>query len=115
MYRLTEKRFEKAKEILERFRNQLHKSGRTDPGLLEKELRECWHTGYRELQDIMIQLLKNDRYRFLAAYYMDHSSLVVTRFKAPLARVYGIPHYYSQDREAKKAAFWARIPRELKG
>ena len=113
MYRLTEKRFQKAKLILEKYRNQLHRTGQIEAGFFERELGQCWNLGYKALKGVMRDLLKEPRYRFLAAYYMEHSNApgVVMEFQNPLAGVYGISYYHSKDREKKKAAFWAKMSR----
>jgi len=73
MYRLTEERFEKAEPILEKNRAKLHTTGKINAEGLEKELRKCWHTGSREVKDILMRLSKTTRYKYLAACYMGHS------------------------------------------
>jgi len=111
MYRLTEDRFEKAKPILERYRTALHNRGKFDARRLEKELRECWDTGYRQVKDIFKRLSKIPRYRYLAAYYMEHSGTgrAVTEFWPTLTKLYGIDYYQSPMRESKREAFWRKL------
>jgi hypothetical protein len=110
MYKLTERRRAKAEPILEKYRTQLQEKGVIDAQQFEKELRDCWNTGYQEMKDIAKQLLKISQYRFLAAYYMEHSNgmrtLVASEFKEALAHLYGVKHYDSPDRESKRRAFW---------
>jgi hypothetical protein len=111
MYRLTEDRFEKAKPILERYRTQLHNRGKINARGLEKELRKCWDSGYQEVKDIVKRLSKTTRYRYLAAYYMEHSETggVVTEFWPTLSELYGIDYYQSPMREKKREAFWKKL------
>ncbi|MGA2221868.1 MAG: hypothetical protein ABSH21_08845 [Verrucomicrobiia bacterium] len=104
---LTERRLEKAKPILEKYRTQLHGSGRIVAGWLEQELKDCWGCSYKGLKTIFIQLSKITRYRYLAAYYMKKDApAIVEEFKPVLAGLYGIDDYDSPDRERKQKAFW---------
>ena len=114
MARLTERRFEKAKAILDKYREDLHRTGSISAGILEKELRDCWDTGYQELKGIIIDLSKRDHYRYLAAYYMEHSNApgVVAEFKPVLAALYGIKYYDGPEREHGRKAFWAGLDGE---
>jgi hypothetical protein len=74
------------------------------------ELKELWKLGYQDLKPIMIELAKKPEYTALAARYMEGGSPgVVAEFKGPPAKLYGISHYHSDDREEKKKAFWTRI------
>jgi hypothetical protein len=109
MYRLTERRFARAKPILDKYRERLHTAGDISAGELERELRDCWGVGYQALKGIIEDLAKRNHYRYLAAYYMEHSSApgVVSEFKPVLAKMYGIRSYgHSPDRESKREAFW---------
>lgn len=115
MASLTPRRFEAARPILDKYREQLHRTGHVDAGDLEGELRKCWNIGYQELKDIIIDLAKRDEYRYLAAYYMEHSNApgVVTEFQGTLAALYGVESYYhAPDREEKREAFWQTMKRE---
>jgi hypothetical protein len=112
MYRLTEDRFEKAEPILEKYRAKLHHTGKIDARGLEKELRKCWHTGSREVKDIVMRLSKTTRYKYLAAYYMEHSDAgkkPLTEFWPTLSVVYGIEYYQHPMRESKRKAFWRKL------
>jgi len=74
MYRLTQIRLGKARHILEKYRDQLHRHSHFDAGQFEMELRKCWNLGYKELKSIAEDMLKNARYKCVALYYMEHSN-----------------------------------------
>ncbi len=109
MYRLTKMRLQKAKPILEKYLAQLNQRYAFDVGGFESELKECWNLGYQELKGIAEDMSKNDRYRYLAIYYMEHSNTpgIVSEFQPLLAKAYGISWYYDTDREKKQVEFWA--------
>jgi hypothetical protein len=114
MYKLTERRLEKAKPILEKYRAELHGSGSVMARDLERELKDCWNTGYRELKDIFIQLSKITHYRYLAAFYMEHSAQgrVVSEFWSPLVELYGMSsrkEYHDPETDQKREAFWQKF------
>ena len=110
MYRLTERRLARAKATLERFRAELFERHSFDAQSFEQELRDTWTLGYRELKDIMCEMLKLDRYREVAAYYMEHNGpAVVSEFKKPLAALYGITRYSAPEREETRRKFWAGV------
>jgi hypothetical protein len=108
MYRLTEKRFSKAKSILDKYRSQLHDKGRISNPDFEEELRDCWNIGYQELKEIILELAKHNQYRFLAAYYMEMGFPgVVSEFKNKLADMYGIKIFDGNpERDSKREEFW---------
>ncbi|HUE69845.1 MAG TPA: hypothetical protein VMP01_03060 [Pirellulaceae bacterium] len=109
MYKLTERRLEAARDILEKYREQLHRSGSISAMSLEKELRDCWGgMGYQTLKGIIIDMLNNERYRLVAAYYMQHQNAPgpVSEFKPHLARLYGTPTYDPFDKQGTRKAFW---------
>ena len=110
MYKLTERRLNKARSILDEHKSILDTHGTIDVGAFEMSLRECWNLGYQELKDIIIALSKLDDYVYLAAYFMEHSNApgVVSEFKRPLAKLYGITHYSSPNRESAQRDFWAK-------
>ena len=116
MYKVTQPRLTKAQPILERHRAELHRSGTTDAQAFEMTLRECWNVGYQEMKDLATDLLKHERYRFLAAHYMENSNgsrqRVAMEFKDDLAKLYGIRWYDAKDRDAKRGEFWATMPKE---
>jgi hypothetical protein len=111
MYRLTERRFAKAKPILDKYRKQVHDAGRGAASGLERELRECWDIGYQELKDIIIDLSKRPHYRYLAASYMESGyPSVVSEFHRVLADMYGIKSFHhSAERESKREEFWSAL------
>lgn len=112
MHRLTERRFAKAKPILDHYRKQLHATGSVSTNDLEMELRKCWDTGYRELKGIFIDLSKRPHYRYLAARYMESGCPgVVCEFQQTLADMYGIPYFDHPDREQRKGSFWRKMKR----
>ena len=71
MYKLTQIRFDKAKEILDRYNADFLKRRDLRDGELERELRDIWDMGYQELKDIMIQLSERPEYRLMALRYME--------------------------------------------
>ena len=110
VYKLTDRRLEDAREILERFRSQLHRSRHIDNVSFEHELRKVWGIGYQELKWIIRDLAKTDRYRLLAAYYMQYQNAPgpVSEFQKPLADLYGTKHYDAADKDGARKAFWDR-------
>lgn len=114
MYRLTEIRLRKAEPILENYRRRLYERFRFEPGLLERELRECWNVGYQELKDIFKDMLKQERYRYVAIYYMENISgaAVVSEFWEPLAEAYGVRYFRAPDMEQKCEEFWKKFRNE---
>jgi hypothetical protein len=110
MYRLTERRLTKARNILEQHREDLYRFQYLNDAILERELATCWKVGYRELKGIFIDLLKVERYRNLAAYYMQFQNAPgpVFEFKDSLARLYGCTSYHAPDRDKRQRAYWER-------
>jgi hypothetical protein len=108
MYRLTEKRLAAAAGVLEKYRAQLFAKRAFDADRFERELRDLWKTGYREMKAVAIQLLKNQRFREVAVYYMEHSN-VGAEFKVPLASVYGVKGFDVPERDEAQKRFWANV------
>lgn len=110
MYRLTERRYEKALPIFESHRKRLESGQHVDARLLDQELRECWNVGYQELKNIVIQLLDDPRFGLVAASYMENINgrLVVSEFKTPLAELYGLEVFDSPARDKQAKAFWTK-------
>ena len=109
MATLTDRRMESARHIFETYRTHLHENHRCNCAEMENELKACFKLGYQEIKDIILDLLKRDRYQYLASYFMeniDTSVGVVAEYHAPLAKLYGIEWYHVDDREAKKKEFW---------
>lgn len=109
MYKLTERRLAKAKELLDNSAALLAKKRGINCMEFEMQLRECWDTGYREIKDIMQQLLKMPEYRLLAAYYMQNSGGpgIVSEFQEPLCKFYGIPWKAQAPDESTVKKFWS--------
>ena len=114
MYRLTEKRLRSAMAVFEECRQRLFAEHSFDALILERHLKTAWGIGYQELKDVMQDMLRNARFREVAVFYMEHSNTpgVVSEFKEPLARVYGISHYDAKDREARRKAYWEEVFRD---
>lgn len=116
MYRLTERRLKKVEPILEKYRAEIHKTDYMTALVFERELRDCLNMGYQALKGIAKDLAKIERYKYLAARYMEKSgagSGVVGEFQKPLAKLYGIVHYDPPKlREAARKIFWKGMKRK---
>jgi hypothetical protein len=115
MYKLTEKRLEEAHGILEKYREQLRTKRYMDSSGLDAELRQCWQIWYQQLKDIMIDMLSNERYKHVAAFYMQHQNAIgpVSEFKPHLAELYGTDDYDHFDKDGSQKAYWDRAFNEL--
>lgn len=109
MAHVTERRLEKVTPILNAYRETLIAKQRFDTGSLERDLCEAINTGYRGLKDFMNDLCKYPHHLHVALYYMQHSNAPgpVMEFQGALADAYGIPSYYSDEREAAQNLFWS--------
>ncbi len=116
MYRLTNRRLEKARAILDHHNAVLSEKSRIVAMKFDAELRECWDIGYQELKDIIEQMAGMPEYKYLAAYYMENinGDCVVSEFQPVLAELYGIDWFYSDDKDAKREAFWKQFEAEMK-
>lgn len=85
MFTVTDRRLEMAKPILDTYAARLVDPGSFDAGELERELRDVWGTGYREIKDAMIALYKHQpEYSRVAEHYMrTHmpEGMMVSEFK----------------------------------
>jgi hypothetical protein len=110
MYKLTDRRFAKARPVLDTYRARMLKYRSIDSAALERELRDLWDTGYQEIKDIMLQLLKLHPYRLIAAYYMEESNGtgIVSEFQRPLADFYGVRHLGAKEFKETRKKFWDR-------
>ena len=118
MYRLTDRRLAKAKQLLEGYRSNLAEHGRFNVSVMDHELKEIWNIGYQELKGVIIDMFENhERYRYVAVYYMEHSNAtgVVGEFQDPLADAYGITHYHDDMLAESRQRFWANANAELQG
>ena len=109
MYKLTDRRLKKALPTLEKYRSQLYSNFWFDVWALEKELRDCWDIGYQELKGIAIDMLKNERYRHVSIYYMEHckSIGIISEFQRSLTDVLGASRF-SEIEQASKI-FWDKF------
>lgn len=115
MYKLTERRLEAARDILEQFRGWLYERGSFDAGYLEGQLRKCWDIGYQSLKDIMIDMFEHHpRYKYVAAWYMQHSNApgVVSEFQKSLASLYHLRYFHTSERDDFGKGFWATFTSE---
>jgi hypothetical protein len=108
MHRLTARRFAAARALLDQSRQELFTSFGFHTGNLDKELRAHWHVKDQELKEIMRDLLNDDRYREVIAYWMEHRNTagVDQEFEQPLAEVYGAESWFDLDLEQKRKAYW---------
>jgi len=109
MATLTEARLKRIQPLLDLYRAELSRTQNLNTGQFETDLKDALKLGYQELKGIILDLAKRGNYVLLAARYMEGGCPgVVSEFKATLARLYGIDHYDSDDREVKQREFWAR-------
>jgi len=109
-YKLTEKREEKATPMLEEaFEFLVKTEGGSLPAGFERDLMACWgFSSYKTLKPIMSDMLRHERYKYLAVAYMEKPGLnaIVSEFKSPLAKLHGHrsfnPEKYKEDRKQ----FW---------
>lgn len=112
MTKLTKRRMDKAVRIFEEFRTKLHKYHRINCAQMEKELKECLSLNYQAIKGIITDLSARERYKYLACYFMENmgmSAAVVSEYRQPLAKLYGIDSYYADDRQEKRNAFWETL------
>ena len=109
MYRLTERRYEKALPIFEAHRKRLESGQHVDAQELRRQLRECWDTGTKEVGNAMTQLLDDPRFGLVAASYLRYrdGSGVAHELKPRLAALYGLKTFDSPERDEKEQSFWA--------
>lgn len=74
MNRFRHTRIAAATLLLEDCRDQLLSPREFDTDQLERDLLSLWSIGVLELKAIMIEMVATERYREVAAYYMDRSS-----------------------------------------
>jgi hypothetical protein len=120
MYKLTDRRFDATKRIFEKYRQELFANHEFDAHTFERELRGVLDTGYQELKDVMMEIVrktrldlprKTDRYRELAVYYMEHINGpgVVSEFQQPLADVFGVTYFHAPDVAQKRDGYWKNV------
>ena len=110
-YRLTEKRLAGANATLEKCRVKLFVDKSFDAHDLEQELRAVWKIGYQEMKSIAGDLLKQKRYREVAAFYMENigGACVPSEFKQPLASLYGMKVLDAPELKDMRDRFWAGV------
>lgn len=113
MFTLTERRMRKICATLSEFNARLERHQWIDCHDFELVLRRLLNTGYREIKDVMRQLVKQEQYARLAAYYMQFSNAPgpVAEFQEPLARLYGVRHYGSPEFASARDEYWSAISR----
>ena len=66
----------------------------------------------------MEDMLKHDRYRYVAVYYMQHCNhagglkMVISEFQEPLAKVWGLKWCPHDDKNPAVVAFWEKFKQE---
>ena len=92
MYKLTKRRETKALSILEQAYESLVARGWFEVGRFERELRDCWNIGYHELYDVLEDAFKDERWLYVAVYYMERiMPMLTSELRHALSKAYGIP------------------------
>lgn len=111
MYKLTKIRETKAASILERAYQSLVNKGSFEVHSFERELRTCWNIGYHELYDVMEDALKDEKWKYVAVYYMErvNGPSPTCELKHALAKAYGV-HRWNMTEDGRKARmmFWKK-------
>jgi len=118
MYTLTNRRFQQAEGIFEKYQDVLFKNLKYDTGDFERELKNCWDVGYQEIKSILIDLVKkHPKFRYLALYYMQfqNPSGPISEFLETLAEQYGVEYYRSDECKTKQEEFWESFKKIAKG
>lgn len=122
MSRLTPDRLATAEPVLDRYLDKLRRDRFFSAFALERELADLWRLGYQQVTGVVIDLLDDDRYRLVAAYFMENVGADVLsppdtapratgldpEFHAPLARLYGTASFDAADFERNRSDFWRR-------
>ena len=76
MFKVTDRRLEKARATLDGYVSKLDECGKFDPSSFEHELKDIWGTGYREIKSAVVDLYRNHGgdYGRVAEYYMRHQA-----------------------------------------
>jgi hypothetical protein len=117
MYTLTDRRFQQAEDIFEKYQGILIKNLEYDTHDFELELRNCWSVGYQEIKSILIDLIeKYPKFRYLTLYYMQfqNPSGPVWEFLETLAEQYGMEYYHSSECKRKQEEFWEHFKKTTK-
>jgi hypothetical protein len=110
MAKLGGTRLRSALPILELYRQKLFNDRSFDTAALERELCHAWDMAPQALKPLIIDMARRERYREVAAYYMEKaaSPVVAPEFRPSLAALYGADTYRSQDCPMLREAFWKR-------
>lgn len=110
MYKLTKRREAKALPILEAAYQSLVTRGGFDVGRFERELSACWNIGYHELYDVLEDAFKDDRWLYVAVYYMERvMPMLTSELRFALEKAYGIPERASdKDWDSYRNEFWKK-------
>ncbi len=103
---LTDEKLEEARSVLDEYKEELLYAQFFNTFGLERDLSEIWEANYRELQNLLIELLDTEYY-LVAAWYMEHGlGEVAHNFRKPLMKLYGITHDGAGDAEERRRKFW---------
>lgn len=110
MYKLTKRREAKALPILEAAYKDLVTRGGFDATKLEMDLRACWGVGYHELYDVLEDAFKDDRWLYVAVYYMERvMPMLTSELRFALEKAYGIPERaVDKDWDTYRDEFWKK-------
>lgn len=110
MYKLTKRREAKALPILEGAYQSLVTHGGFEIGKFEMDLRSCWNIGYHELYSVLEDAFKDDRWLYVAVYYMERVNLSPTcELQHALDKAYGMERWsFGRDSELARAKFWKK-------
>lgn len=108
MYKLTKRREDKALTILVESHEALVVSGAFDVHDFERKLRDCWGVGYHELYAILDDACKDERWRYVAVYYMERIMPALTmELRSALAKAYGMANQgEGSDWQVCRKKFW---------
>ncbi len=109
MYKLTKRREAKAMPILEEAYQSLVTRGGFDSGRFEMDLRARWNIGYHELYDVLEDAFKDNRWLYVAVYYMERVRPMTSELRFALEKAYGIPERATdKDWDSYQNEFWKK-------
>lgn len=116
MYKLTKRREAKALPILKQAYESLVTRGGFEVNTLECEFRDCWNIGYHELYEVLEDAFKDERWLYVAVYYMERiMTMLTSELQHALSKAYGIPQR-GADRswDSYRDEFWKKSGISLK-
>lgn len=113
MFKLTDRRMERVRPILDKYRRELRERRTFDGSMFEHEMRDALDTGYQEMKDVAIQLARHPLYRGVAIRYMESGFAPCSEFTLELPKLYGTACYRDGGYEACRAIVWRSIWTEL--